>query len=92
MLSPLTTPLPCGLSLLTKDCLSTPAEVEEMKRILYCEALGSLMWLQVTTQLDLSFPVNLLSHFAHNPGRVYWNALKYVLGYIKDTLDYGITY
>ena len=27
----------------------------------YCEALGSLMWLQVTTRPDLSFAINLLA-------------------------------
>jgi len=90
--SPLTTPLPQGLSLSIEDCPSTPAEIEEMKKIPYREALGSLMWLQVATHPDLSFPVNLLAHFAHNPGRAHWNALKHVLGYIKGTLDYGITY
>ena len=90
--SPLTTPLPSGLSLSIEDCPSTPTEVDEMKKVPYREALGSLMWLQVATRPDLSFPVNLLACFAHNPGRAHWNALKHVLGYIKGTLDYGITY
>lgn len=43
--SPLTTPLPCGLSLSTEDCLLTSAEEEKMRKIPYREALGLLMWL-----------------------------------------------
>jgi len=46
---PTTTPLPPGLVLSVEDCPSTPNEVDKMKNTLFCEALGSLMWLQVTT-------------------------------------------
>jgi len=50
------------------------------------------MWLQVTTQPDISYIVTLLSRFAHNPGKLHWSAVKHVLAYIKGTLDYRITY
>jgi len=68
------------------------SEIEEMRKVPYCEVLGSLMWMQVMTQPDLSYPVNLLACFAHNLGKAHWNALKHVLGYIKRTLDYAIRY
>lgn len=63
-----------------------------MDNIPYREALGSLMWLQVATRPDLSFSVNLLARFAHNPGRMHWNALKHVMAYVKGTINYGISY
>lgn len=90
--SPKSTPLPPALTLTTNDCPSTPGEVDEMKNTPYWEALGSLMWLQVTTQPDISYAVTLLSHFAHNPGKLHWIAAKHTLAYIKGTLNYGITY
>jgi len=90
--SPSTTPLLSGLLLSAKDCPNTPEEVYEMKDIPYREALGSLMWLQVTTRLNLSFAINLLTRFAHNPGKPHWIALKHVLAYVKGMIDYGITY
>jgi len=90
--SPLTIPLRYGLSLSTEDCLANTSEIEEMRKVPYCEALGSLMWMQVTTRPDLFYPVNLLARFAHNPGKAHWNTLKHVLGYIKGTLDYTIRY
>ena len=50
------------------------------------------MWLQVATQPDLAFSVNKLACFVHNPGKVYQNALKHILTYIKGAIGYGITY
>jgi len=43
--SPLTTLLPCSLSLSVEDCPLTPSEAKEMKKVSYHEALGSLIWL-----------------------------------------------
>ena len=61
------TPLPPGIILSIKDSPETQDKADEMKGVLYHEALGSLMWLQVATHPDLSYTVNLLSRFAHNP-------------------------
>ena len=36
--------------------------------------------------------INILSYFVYNSRKLYWNAVKYVLGYIKKTLDYKTTY
>jgi hypothetical protein len=63
-----------------------------MKGVPYCEAVGSIMWLQVATCPDLSYTVNLLSRFSNNPSRNHWNTLKHCLAYLKGTLDYGVTY
>ena len=90
--SPITTLLSPGTVLLSEDCPITPDEENEMKKIPFREALGSLMWLQVVTRPDLTFSVNMLAGFAHNPGIAHWNALKHVLTYIKGTKHYGITY
>jgi len=90
--SPTTTPLPPGLVISIEDCPSTPDEADEMKNIPFREALGSLMWLQVATRPNITFSVNKLARFAHNPGKAHWNALKHVMAYIKGTIDYGITY
>ena len=50
------------------------------------------MWGQLATCPDLAFSVSLLAHFQSNPGLNHWNALMHVIGYIKNTLDYGLTY
>ena len=84
--------LPVGLSLSIEDYPSTPEEVEKMAKVPYQEALDAIMWLQVVTRPDLSYAINVLSRFAHNPGKQHQNALKHVLSYIKGTSHYGITY
>jgi len=86
------TPLPPGITLSIKDSPETQDEADEMKGVPYREALGLLMWLQVATRPDLSYTVNLLSCFAHNPRQAHWNVLKHALSYMKETLDYGIIY
>ncbi|KAJ3570235.1 hypothetical protein NP233_g4536 [Leucocoprinus birnbaumii] len=89
---PRSTPLPVGINLSTPDGPESEEEKEEMKKVLYREALGSLMWLQVGTHPDLSYAVNLLSRFSSNPGRAHWEAMKHAMAYVKGTLDYRITY
>jgi len=86
------TPLPPGSLLSIDDCPTTSQETSEMAKTLYCEALELLMWLQVATCPDLTYTMNILFRFSHNPGRSYWNALKHTLAYVKETIDYEITY
>ena len=58
----------------------------------YRAILGSVMWGQLATRPDLSFAVSLLARYQTNPGINHWNALMNVIGYIKNTFDYGLTY
>jgi hypothetical protein len=70
----------------------TDSEKREMVDKPYRPVLGSVMWGQLATRPDLSFAVSLLSHFQANPGIEHWKGLLHVIGYIKNTLDYGLTY
>ena len=72
--------------------LKTDSEKKAMDDKPYRSILGSVMWGQLVTHPDLSFSVSLLAHFQVNPGIDHWNALMHVVGYIKNTLDYGLTY
>jgi hypothetical protein len=70
----------------------TDSKKKSMDNKPYHSVLGSVMWGQLATQPDLSFPVSLLMHFQANPSIDHWNALMHVIGYIKNTLHYGLTY
>ena len=59
---------------------------------LYHPILGSVMWGQLATHPNLSFSVSLLTRFQSNPRIEHWNALLHVVGYIKNMIDYGLTY
>ena len=74
----------------------TDSEKKGMSDKPYHSVLGAVMWGKLVTRPDLSFPVSfpvsLLTHFQANPGLVHWNALMHIVGYINNTIDYGITY
>ena len=90
--TPSSTPLSTGLRISIDNCPISNEEETEMANVPYREALGAIMWLQVATRPDLSYAVNILSRFAHNPGKEHWKMLKHVLSYIKGTLNYGLMY
>ena len=50
------------------------------------------MWGQLATWPDLSFSISLLAWFQANPGINHWNTIMHIVGYIKNTIDYGLTY
>ena len=70
----------------------TDSEQKQMYDKPYRAVLGSVMWGQLATRPDLAFSVSLLARFQANPGINHWNALMHVIGYIKNTISYGLTY
>ena len=89
---PRNTPLPTGIILDNNMSPKTESEKREMDDKPYRAILGSIMWGQLATRPDLAFAISLLARFQANPGIEHWNALMHVTGYIKNTMDYGITY
>ena len=91
-ITPRNTPLPVGIVLDSNMSPKTDSERKQMDDKPYRPILGSVMWGQLSTRPDLSFAVSLLARFQSNPGLDHWNALMHVIGYIKNTIDYGLTY
>jgi hypothetical protein len=70
----------------------TNSEKEKMDNKPYWLILGPVMWGQLATQPNLSFSISLLACFQANSRIDHWNALMHVIGYIKNTINYGLTY
>ncbi|XP_062103053.1 secreted RxLR effector protein 161-like [Humulus lupulus] len=82
-----------GQSVLSKDqCPVTVEEKEYMKEVPYAMALGCLMHIMVSTGPDIAHTLSILTRFMSNPGMEHWNALKWLLRYLRGTSDYGLTY
>lgn len=81
-----------GTKLSVDDCSKSPSEVEDMSRVPYASAVGSLMYAMVCTRPDIAQAVGVLSQFMANPGRVHWDAVKRVFRYFRGTSDYSICY
>jgi transposase InsO family protein len=65
---------------------------DDMKNIPFREAIGSLMYLMVSTRPDICFAVGKLSRYLDQPTIFHWNAVKKLIRYLKGTLNYGIVY
>ena len=63
-----------------------------MRTIPYIHAVGSLMYLAISTRPDIAYTVGVLSRFSSNPGPPHWLAVKHLFRYLKGTLDYKLTY
>ena len=53
----------------------------------YRQAIGSLLYLAVTSRPDISSAVGILSRRVEKPTQSDWNAVKRVVSYLKSTLD-----
>ncbi|KAA3479781.1 Retrovirus-related Pol polyprotein from transposon TNT 1-94 [Gossypium australe] len=51
-----------------EDCPKTTEERENMRKVSYASAVGSLMYNILCTRPDISFVVGLASRYQENPG------------------------
>jgi hypothetical protein len=59
---------------------------------LYREIVGSLIYLMTCTRPDLCFVVTKLSQFLAKPTNALLNLSKFVLKYLKGTVDHGLKF
>lgn len=57
----------------------------------YRSIVGALQYLTLTRP-DISFAVNQVCQFMHQPRTTHWTALKRILRYLKNTHDHGFFY
>ncbi|KAL6342944.1 hypothetical protein AAG906_016964 [Vitis piasezkii] len=63
-----------------------------MDKIPYACAVGSIMYTQVCTRLDIAYMVGMLGRYQSNLGIDHWKVVKKVLRYLQGTKDYMLTY
>jgi hypothetical protein len=54
----------------------THEEEDDMSRVPYASAVGSLMYAMVCTRLDISHVVGVLSRYMSKPGKEHWTSVK----------------
>nr|CAN70299.1 hypothetical protein VITISV_001397 [Vitis vinifera] len=54
--------------------------------------VGSLMYAQVCTRLDIAFVVGMLGQYQSNPGLDHWRVAKKVMRYLQETKNYKLMY
>jgi len=67
-------------------------EVNYMKNVPYSNAIWSLMYVMICTRSDLAYSVIIVSRYMGKPGKLHWEALKWILRYLKGTIEIGLLY
>ena len=77
-------PLPSHLKL-TKEIFPKTQEEDKMSKVPYASAIGSLMYAMVCTRLDIAHVVGVVSRDMSHLGIEHWNAIKWILRYLRGT-------
>nr|GEW09586.1 retrotransposon protein, putative, Ty1-copia subclass [Tanacetum cinerariifolium] len=62
-----------------RDC-----DVERMSKVPCANAVGSIVYLMVCTRPDIAYAVTVVSRYLANLGKNYWEAVKWILKYLRD--------
>ncbi|GKV31786.1 hypothetical protein SLEP1_g40452 [Rubroshorea leprosula] len=89
---PVSTPFPVHIKLSLEYSPSTEVKKAAMSRVPYSSTVGSLMFTMVGTRPDIAQAVGAVSKYMANPGRVHWDAVKWILRYLKDTSSVSLCY
>nr|GEX26319.1 retrovirus-related Pol polyprotein from transposon TNT 1-94 [Tanacetum cinerariifolium] len=85
-------PLGGHFKLSLKDCPIRDCDVKRMSKVPYANAVGSLMYLMVCTRPDIAYAISIVSRYLANPGKNHWEAVKWILKYLRGTANVGLIY
>lgn len=76
---------------------STKAEeMSELQKVMesvpYSNDVGSLMYAMIGSRPDIAYAVGLVSRFMSAPGEEHWNAVKWLMRYIRGTTELSLTF
>lgn len=67
-------------------------EADYIKNVPYANAVGSLMYVMICTKPDLAYSASLVSRYMGKLEKLHWEALKWILRYLKGTIEAGLLY
>lgn len=86
------TPLGHHFQLASSQVPATDEEMVEMDGIPYARCVGSIMCGIVCSRSESAHAVSLVSRFMSNPGKRHWEALKWMLRYVKGSVGLGLEF
>ena len=91
---PLSTPMVVRSLDVTKDSFRLSKEGVEIlgPEVPYLSIISALLYLANNTHPDIAFAVNLLARYNAGPTQRHWKGVKYLLRYLKGTIDLGLFY
>ncbi|KAF2286284.1 hypothetical protein GH714_013270 [Hevea brasiliensis] len=89
---PVTVPFATHFKLSADMSPKTDEEMEHMSSVSYSIATGSIMYAMICNQFDISHLVSIVSRYMACPGKEHWQAVKWILRYLKGTINVGLTF
>lgn len=89
---PVHTPMGPQFKLSAADEDQLDSDEDYMRSVPYCNAVGNLMYGMIGTRPDLAYPVGLVSRSMSNPVKTHWNAVKWVLRYVRSSTDMSLIF
>ena len=83
----MSTPLASHFKLSKEQSPKTEEERDHMNKVPYASAIGSLMYAMVCTRPDIAHAVGVMSRFMSRPEKQHWQAVKWILRYLKGSSD-----
>ena len=82
---PVSTPLANHFKLSSQKSPTSEEGRRRMESIPYASVVGSLMYAMICTRPDIAHAVGKVSRFLANPGMEHWEAVKWILCYLRGT-------
>ena len=82
---PVSTYLGSHFKLSKEQSLKIEEERVYMSKVPYVSVIGSLMYVTVCTRPDIAHAVGVVSRYMSRPGKQYWEAVKWILRYLRDS-------
>ncbi|KAJ9543281.1 hypothetical protein OSB04_022988 [Centaurea solstitialis] len=86
------TPIAGHFKLSAKQCPVSDEEKNDMSRVPYSSAVGSLMYAMICTRPDLAYAISMVSRYMANPGKEHWKAVQWVLRYLSGTRNHCLCF
>ena len=84
---PMSTPFGSHFKPSKEQSSKTEAERDHMSKVPYASAIGSLMYAMMCIRPDIAHAVGVVSRFMSRPGKQHWEAVKWILRYLKGSSD-----
>ena len=65
----------------------TKEERDHMSKVPCASVIGSLMYAMVCIRPNITHAVGVVNRFMSRPGKQHWEAVKWILRYLKGSLD-----
>lgn len=72
--------------------VTNDGECADTEEVPYCSAVGSIMYAMVGTRPDLAHGIGVVSRYMSKLGNLHWEAVKWLLRYIKGTQDLHLVF